>query len=80
MAGPSGRRRVVGDVHDGGAFGGRVLEHFGDPPLRSIPAATSSAAPGRGRRRAILVDLQRVPVHIDQIVFAVNSFTGQTFA
>ncbi|MER6690106.1 TerD family protein [Streptomyces minutiscleroticus] len=28
----------------------------------------------------VLVDLARVPAHIDQIVFTVNSFTGQTFA
>ncbi|MGE9695630.1 TerD family protein [Streptomyces sp. NRRL F-5630] len=28
---------------------------------------------------SILVDLQRVPAEIDQIVFTVNSFTGQTF-
>ncbi|KUN01209.1 Tellurium resistance protein terZ [Streptomyces yokosukanensis] len=28
----------------------------------------------------ILVDLARVPGHVDQIVFTVNSFTGQTFA
>ena len=41
---------------------------------------TSSAAPVQGGDdEAILVDLQRVPVHIDQIVFTVNSFTGQTF-
>jgi tellurium resistance protein TerZ len=33
-----------------------------------------------GDDEAILVDLQRVPVHIDQIIFTVNSFTGQTFA
>ncbi|MBA0050425.1 TerD family protein [Streptomyces sp. AJS327] len=33
-----------------------------------------------GDDEAIMVDLQRVPVHIDQIVFTVNSFTGQTFA
>ncbi|MFF4948124.1 TerD family protein [Streptomyces chattanoogensis] len=32
-----------------------------------------------GDDECILVDLQRVPVHIDQIVFTVNSFTGQTF-
>ncbi|MFF4043304.1 MULTISPECIES: TerD family protein [unclassified Streptomyces] len=32
-----------------------------------------------GDDEAILVDLQRVPVHVDQIVFTVNSFTGQTF-
>jgi tellurium resistance protein TerZ len=28
---------------------------------------------------AILVDLRRVPPRVDQIVFTVNSFTGQTF-
>jgi tellurium resistance protein TerZ len=33
-----------------------------------------------GDDESILVDLQRVPVHITQIVFTVNSFTGQTFA
>ncbi|MEU9501084.1 TerD family protein [Streptomyces sp. NPDC048196] len=33
-----------------------------------------------GDDEAILVDLARLPVHIDQIVFTVNSFTGQTFA
>lgn len=27
---------------------------------------------------SILVDLQRVPAHVDHIVFTVNSFTGQT--
>ncbi|MEU3414730.1 TerD family protein [Streptomyces sp. NPDC006658] len=32
-----------------------------------------------GDDEAILVDLQRVPARIDQIVFTVNSFTGQTF-
>ncbi|MFD3580569.1 TerD family protein [Streptomyces sp. NPDC058644] len=34
---------------------------------------------GQGDDESIVVDLQRVPVHIDQIVFTVNSFTGQTF-
>ncbi|WP_069811890.1 TerD family protein [Streptomyces sp. TP-A0874] len=29
---------------------------------------------------SISVDLRRVPAHVDQIVFTVNSFTGQTFA
>lgn len=33
-----------------------------------------------GDDESIVVDLQRVPVHVDQIVFTVNSFTGQTFA
>ncbi|WP_335933581.1 TerD family protein [Streptomyces sp. PTD5-9] len=32
-----------------------------------------------GDDESILVDLQRVPAHVDQIVFTVNSFTGQTF-
>ncbi|GGZ43478.1 export associated protein [Streptomyces inusitatus] len=32
-----------------------------------------------GDDEAILVDLSRVPSHVDQIVFTVNSFTGQTF-
>ncbi|MEB8341271.1 TerD family protein [Streptomyces endophyticus] len=34
---------------------------------------------GQGDDESIVVDLQRVPAHIDQIVFTVNSFTGQTF-
>jgi tellurium resistance protein TerZ len=33
-----------------------------------------------GDDEAIMVDLPRIPVHIDTIVFTVNSFTGQTFA
>ncbi|MEU7565742.1 TerD family protein [Streptomyces fradiae] len=33
-----------------------------------------------GDDEAILVDLARLPAHVDQIVFTVNSFTGQTFA
>ncbi|WP_330457140.1 TerD family protein [Streptomyces sp. NBC_00820] len=33
-----------------------------------------------GDDESIMVDLQRVPAHIDQIVFTVNSFSGQTFA
>jgi len=33
-----------------------------------------------GDDESILVDLARVPVHINQIVFTVNSFNGQTFA
>ncbi|MER6052917.1 TerD family protein (plasmid) [Streptomyces sp. BHT-5-2] len=32
-----------------------------------------------GDDESILVDLSRVPVHVDQIFFTVNSFTGQTF-
>ncbi|GAB2897141.1 TerD family protein [Streptomyces mayteni] len=33
-----------------------------------------------GDDEAILVDLPRIPVHVDTIVFTVNSFTGQSFA
>ncbi|MET7285123.1 TerD family protein [Streptomyces sp. NPDC005573] len=33
-----------------------------------------------GDDESILVDLQRVPARVDQIVFTVNSFSGQTFA
>ncbi|MFE7354485.1 TerD family protein [Streptomyces sp. NPDC057543] len=32
-----------------------------------------------GDDESIVVDLSRVPAHVDQIVFTVNSFTGQTF-
>ncbi|MDT0379907.1 TerD family protein [Streptomyces sp. DSM 42041] len=32
-----------------------------------------------GDDETVMVDLQHVPAHIDQIVFTVNSFTGQTF-
>lgn len=33
-----------------------------------------------GDDEVVIVDLGRVPVHVDQIVFTVNSFTGQTFS
>jgi tellurium resistance protein TerZ len=42
--------------------------------------AAGVGAGGGGDEESILVDLQRVPPHIDQIVFIVTSFTGQTFA
>ncbi|MEU9169549.1 TerD family protein [Streptomyces sp. NPDC048420] len=32
-----------------------------------------------GDDESILVDLERIPTHVNQIVFTVNSFTGQTF-
>ncbi|MBK3582834.1 TerD family protein, partial [Streptomyces sp. MBT57] len=32
-----------------------------------------------GDDESIVVDLRRVPAHVDQIIFTVNSFTGQTF-
>ncbi|MGY0067399.1 TerD family protein [Streptomyces sp. QTS137] len=34
---------------------------------------------GEGDDESVLVDLSRLPAHVDQIVFTVNSFTGQTF-
>ncbi|MBT2505865.1 tellurium resistance TerZ family protein [Streptomyces sp. ISL-98] len=34
---------------------------------------------GRRDEESILIDLQRVSAHIDQIVFTATSFTGQTF-
>lgn len=34
---------------------------------------------GQGDDETIVVDLQAVPAEVDQIVFTVNSFTGQTF-
>ncbi|NYI07185.1 TerD family protein [Allostreptomyces psammosilenae] len=34
---------------------------------------------GDGDDESILVDLPRVPAHVNQIFFVVNSFTGQTF-
>ncbi|MGW5399938.1 TerD family protein [Streptomyces sp. NPDC003952] len=40
---------------------------------------TGGAGQGGGDE-SIFVDLQRLPVHVDQVVFTVNSFTGQTFA
>lgn len=40
---------------------------------------TGGAGTG-GDDESILVDLTRVPAHVEQIVFTVNSFTGQTFA
>ncbi|KQV13949.1 MULTISPECIES: TerD family protein [unclassified Kitasatospora] len=39
---------------------------------------TGGAVKG-GDDESILVDLQRVPARVQQIVFTVNSFTGQTF-
>ncbi|MFI6438413.1 TerD family protein [Streptomyces sp. NPDC050759] len=40
---------------------------------------TGGAGTG-GDDESIVVDLTRVPARVDQIVFTVNSFTGQTFA
>jgi tellurium resistance protein TerZ len=47
------------------------VRHTGDSVVGGV---------GRGGDdESILVDLQRVSVHIDRIVFTISSFTGQTF-
>ncbi|WP_406206326.1 TerD family protein [Streptomyces sp. NBC_01017] len=50
-----------------------------DGSVRHTGDNLTGGAGAGGDDEAILVDLARVPAHIDQIVFTVNSFTGQTF-
>ncbi|WP_151480734.1 TerD family protein [Streptomyces albicerus] len=51
-----------------------------DGSVRHTGDNLTGGAGSGGDDEAILVDLARVPAQIDQIVFTVNSFTGQTFA
>lgn len=51
-----------------------------DGSVRHTGDNLTGGAGAGGDDESILVDLARVPAHIDQIVFTVNSFTGQTFA
>ncbi|MGA5452745.1 TerD family protein [Streptomyces umbrinus] len=51
-----------------------------DGSVRHTGDNLTGGAGSGGDDEAILVDLSRVPAQIDQIVFTVNSFTGQTFA
>ena len=51
-----------------------------DGSVRHTGDNLTGGAGAGGDDEAILVDLGRVPAHVDQIVFTVNSFTGQTFA
>ncbi|RZB18854.1 TerD family protein [Streptomyces sp. F001] len=51
-----------------------------DGSVRHTGDNLTGGAGAGGDDEAILVDLTRVPAHVDQIVFNVNSFTGQTFA
>ncbi|MFJ1543753.1 TerD family protein [Streptomyces sp. NPDC088246] len=51
-----------------------------DGSVRHAGDNLTGGAGAGGDDETILVDLARVPAHIDQIVFTVNSFTGQTFA
>ncbi|WP_338900196.1 TerD family protein [Streptomyces sp. TG1A-60] len=50
-----------------------------DGSVRHTGDNLTGGAGAGGDDEVILVDLARVPPHIDQIVFTVNSFTGQTF-
>ncbi|MEU9451880.1 TerD family protein [Streptomyces sp. NPDC048277] len=51
-----------------------------DGSVRHLGDNLTGGAGAGGDDEVVLVDLGRVPAHIDQIVFTVNSFTGQTFA
>ncbi|MER6015192.1 TerD family protein [Streptomyces bluensis] len=51
-----------------------------DGSVRHTGDNLTGGAGAGGDDESILVDLARVPAHVDQIVFTVNSFTGQTFA
>ncbi|MFE7860155.1 TerD family protein [Streptomyces sp. NPDC057403] len=51
-----------------------------DGSVRHLGDNLTGGAGAGGDDEVILVDLPRVPSHVDQIVFTVNSFTGQTFA
>lgn len=51
-----------------------------DGSVRHLGDNLTGGAGAGGDDEVVLVDLGRVPAHVDQIVFTVNSFTGQTFA
>ena len=51
-----------------------------DGSVRHLGDNLVGGAGAGGDDEVVLVDLERVPAHVDQIVFTVNSFTGQTFA
>ncbi|MFC8665899.1 TerD family protein [Streptomyces sp. NPDC057199] len=51
-----------------------------DGSVRHTGDNLTGGAGAGGDDEAVLVDLSRVPAQVDQIVFTVNSFTGQTFA
>ncbi|MGW0762853.1 TerD family protein [Streptomyces sp. NPDC002814] len=51
-----------------------------DGSVRHTGDNLTGGAGSGGDDEAVLVDLARVPAQVDQIVFTVNSFTGQTFA
>ncbi len=51
-----------------------------DGSVRHTGDNLTGGAGAGGDDEAVLVDLASVPAQVDQIVFTVNSFTGQTFA
>jgi tellurium resistance protein TerZ len=51
-----------------------------DGSVRHTGDNLTGGAVSGGDDESILVDLQKVPARVEQIVFTVNSFTGQTFA
>ncbi|MBV2354127.1 TerD family protein [Streptomyces sp. J2-1] len=51
-----------------------------DGSVRHLGDNLTGGSGAGGDDEVVLVDLARVPARIDQIVFTVNSFTGQTFA
>ncbi|KND25724.1 TerD family protein [Streptomyces acidiscabies] len=51
-----------------------------DGSVRHLGDNLTGGSGAGGDDEVVLVDLGRVPGHVDQIVFTVNSFTGQTFA
>ncbi|MBT2412442.1 TerD family protein [Streptomyces sp. ISL-12] len=51
-----------------------------DGSVRHLGDNLTGGSGAGGDDETVLVDLGRVPGHVDHIVFTVNSFTGQTFA
>ncbi|WP_416970713.1 TerD family protein [Streptomyces sp. 4F14] len=51
-----------------------------DGSVRHLGDNLTGGSGAGGDDEVVLVDLGRVPGRVDQIVFTVNSFTGQTFA
>ncbi|WP_320784739.1 TerD family protein [Streptomyces sp. CRN 30] len=50
-----------------------------DGSVRHLGDNLTGGSGAGGDDETVLVDLGRVPAHVDHIVFTVNSFTGQTF-
>ena len=64
---------------------GRLVDQVWFQQLRSRDGSVQHTGDnltgeGEGDDESIVVDLPRVPAHVSQIVFVVNSFTGQDFS